>query len=210
LGDWLSVAKQPRKAAGEARTAKTGETKQAAEATERSPRPGGARGRAATSKGRAQGATRGHVHGEHSAGGVVMRVTSTPDQPLVLLIRDSYDNWGFPKGHIEPGEDADQAAVREVHEETGLTDFAVRGLIDTIDWWFRFRGRLIHKVCDFYLMVIPPDGAYATSPLRAEGISACEWVPYQEACERVSYENAKAVLGRAYAMLTGEQADGTV
>lgn len=201
------MAKRPRKEAGDARTAKTGN---AEETTERSPHPGAARGRGATTQHRGQGAGRPRVRGEHSAGGVVMRLTGPRDQPLVLLIRDSYDNWGFPKGHVEVGEYADQAAVREVQEETGLADFAVRGLIDTIDWWFRFRGRLIHKVCDFYLMVIPPDGAYATSPQRAEGISACEWVPYPEAYERVSYENAKAVLVRGFEMLTGEQADGTV
>lgn len=203
------MAKRPRKAAGDAGSAGTRDARQGAEAVEPSPQDGAARSRPGTAKSRGQGAGRGRPRGEHSAGGIVMRITGPTDQPLVLLIRDSYDNWGFPKGHVEAGEHADQAAVREVQEETGLTDFAVRGLIDTIDWWFRFRGRLIHKVCDFYLMVIPPDGAYATSPLQAEGISACEWVPYPDAYERVSYENAKAVLARGYAMLTGEQADGT-
>lgn len=202
------MAKRPRKAAGDARAADTRETSQASDAAEPSLHVGAARGRPGTAKSRGQGAGRGRPRGEHSAGGIVMRITSPRDQPLVLLIRDSYDNWGFPKGHVEAGEHPDQAAVREVQEETGLTDFTVRGLIDTIDWWFRFRGRLIHKVCDFYLMMIPPDGVYATSPLEAEGISACEWVPYPEAYERVSYENAKAVLARGYAMLTGEQADG--
>lgn len=147
---------------------------------------------------------------EHSAGGVVVRTGLRADQPLVLLIRDSYDNWGFPKGHIESGEPAEHAAAREVEEETGLSGLETRGLVDTIDWWFRFRGRLIHKVCDFYLMVVPPDGSAETTPQEAEGISACEWLPYDSALQRLSYANARGVLTRTYAMLTGAQADGTV
>jgi 8-oxo-dGTP pyrophosphatase MutT (NUDIX family) len=147
---------------------------------------------------------------EHSAGGVVMLAASQPDQPLVLLIRDSYDNWGFPKGHIEPGEPPEHAALREVEEETGLGGLDSRGLVDTIDWWFRFHGRLIHKACDFYLMVVEPGSSAETTPQLAEGISACEWLPYAAALERLSYANARAVLARAYGMLTGGQADGSV
>ena len=55
---------------------------------------------------------------EKSAGGIVLRWMEA--EPNVLLIRDPYGNWGLPKGHLEEGEDARQAAVREVAEETGL------------------------------------------------------------------------------------------
>src|SRR5215210_5279704 len=94
--------------------------------------------------------TRGRATRETSAGGVVFRVED--GRPLFLLIRDSYRNWGFPKGHVESGEAPEQAALREVAEETGLAELSLRGEVDTIDWYFRFRGRLIHKVCHFYLM----------------------------------------------------------
>ena len=90
------------------------------------------------------------VKDETSAGGVVFRIDG--GRPLYLLIRDSYQNWGFPKGHLEEGEIAEAAAVREVSEETGLEDLSVRGAIETIDWFFRFRGQLIHKFCHFYLI----------------------------------------------------------
>ena len=90
---------------------------------------------------------------ETSAGGVVFR--RGDDGPLFLLIRDSYRNWGFPKGHLEEGEDPDRAALREVSEETGLGVLRLTSPIETIDWQFRFRGRLIHKVCHFYLMETP-------------------------------------------------------
>src|SRR5690606_41984899 len=96
----------------------------------------------------ASGASRARE--EISAGGVVVRVAD--GRPLFLLIRDSYRNWGFPKGHLEPGESAAAAAMREVAEETGLDALRLRGEIETIDWYLRFRGRLIHKVCHLYLM----------------------------------------------------------
>jgi ADP-ribose pyrophosphatase YjhB (NUDIX family) len=133
---------------------------------------------------------------ETSAGGVVYRLVD--GTPLYLLIRDSYRNWGFPKGHVEAGELPDTAALREVSEETGLCDLAMRGLIDTIDWHFRFRGKLIHKICHFYLM---ETGETLTSPQRTEGITACRWLPFGAAEELISYANARDVLRKAGALL---------
>jgi ADP-ribose pyrophosphatase YjhB (NUDIX family) len=133
---------------------------------------------------------------ETSAGGVVYRIVD--GAPLYLLIRDSYRNWGFPKGHVEEGELPDGAALREVSEETCLSDLAVRGLIETIDWHFRFRGKLIHKVCHFYLM---ETGETSTSPQRTEGITACRWLPFDAAEDLISYANAREVLRKARAVL---------
>lgn len=133
---------------------------------------------------------------ETSAGGIVYRMDL--GQPLYLLIRDSYKNWGFPKGHIETGEKPDVAALREVREETGLADLSIRGAIDTIDWFFRFRGQLIHKVCHFYLMETVDA---MTSPQRAEGITACRWTRFDEAHSLISYGNARELLRRAQEML---------
>lgn len=133
---------------------------------------------------------------ERSAGGVVYRMHS--GRALFLLIRDSYKNWGFPKGHLEANEAPELAALREVQEETGLGDLALRGEIDTIDWYFRFRGRLIHKICHFYLM---ESASAETSPQREEGITACRWATMGDAMQAISYANARAVLERAAAMV---------
>lgn len=138
---------------------------------------------------------------EVSAGGVVFRVepdgTGKP-RPVFLLIRDSYRNWGFPKGHLEDGEGPCDAALREVAEETGLCGLRLEGEIATIDWYFRFRGRLVHKVCHFYLM---RTDSMSTCPQRDEGITACRWAPFEEAVALVSYANARAVLEQAQAMV---------
>lgn len=138
---------------------------------------------------------------ETSAGGVVYRVHE--GEPLFLLIRDSYRNWGFPKGHLEPEEQPDAAALREVREETGLDALNLDGAIETIDWFFRFRGRLVHKVCHFFLM---HTDSSRTIPQREEGITACRWARFDEAVRLVSYANARDVLARANAMVQGATA----
>ena len=133
---------------------------------------------------------------EVSAGGIVFR--RSPEGVRFLLIRDSYKNWGFPKGHLEVDESPDAAAVREVREETGLTGLTLTAPVEVIDWNFRFRGHLVHKVCHFYLIEAPAGHA---RPLRREGITACKWLTFEEATSLVSYENARIVLARAKAML---------
>ena len=135
---------------------------------------------------------------EVSAGGIVVR--RTPVEPLFLVIRDSYKNWGFPKGHLEDGEAPADAALREVCEETGLVSVRLVGAIQTIDWYFRFRGSLVHKVCHFYLLETDSE---ATTPQREEGITACRWESFDSAVGLVAYENAREVLKKAFGMLNG-------
>ena len=149
-----------------------------------------------------QGTTRATL--ETSAGGVVYRVDQ--GEPLFLLIRDSYRNWGFPKGHLEPREAPENAALREVQEETGLETVTLDGQIETIEWYFRFRGKLVHKVCHFFLMQTSSD---RTEPQRAEGITACKWARFDDALKLVSYENAREVLTRANDMVTALRSDTT-
>ena len=70
---------------------------------------------------------------EVRAGGVVYRRLA--DNALrFLLIRDSYDKWGLPKGHLEEGETPAEAALRETREEVGLRDLRLIGPIRIIDW----------------------------------------------------------------------------
>jgi 8-oxo-dGTP pyrophosphatase MutT (NUDIX family) len=134
---------------------------------------------------------------EVSAGGIVYRrVGGEPAR--FLLIRDSYENWGFPKGHLEDGESPADAARRETGEETGLDRLVLQGPIRVIDWHFRFRGRHIHKYCHFFLFE-SPDGD--PCPQLDEGITDCQWRSLDEALELLSYDNARGVLKRAGEMV---------
>lgn len=141
--------------------------------------------------------TRRRAELEVSAGGIVFR-RDEGAAARYLLIRDSYDNWGFPKGHLEDGESPAEAARRETYEETGLEHLVLQGPIRVIDWHFRFRGRHIHKYCHFFLFESPAGEA---CPQLDEGITDCQWRTIEEALEILSYDNARGVLKRAEEMV---------
>ena len=114
--------------------------------------------------------------------------------PTYLVILDSYKNWGFPKGHLDGDETPEEAARREVAEEAGLTELVTHGELSVIDWFFRFRGRLIHKYCHFFLF---ESKAGEPRPQHDEGITECRWMPFDEALVTIRYENARSVLREA-------------
>lgn len=137
---------------------------------------------------------------EWSAGGVVLR--RIDGKIHALLIRDPYGNWGLPKGHLESGENTEEAGLREVSEETGLADLDLGPRLRTIDWYFRMKGHLIHKHCTFFLM---SSRVGKPVPEAAEGITECRWVPILEAVDKVEYENAREVVRDAARLTLGSE-----
>lgn len=129
---------------------------------------------------------------ETSAGGVVYRRAG--GVAYFLLIRDPYENWGLPKGHVERGEVAEETALREVREETGIDALDLVEPLGTIDWFFREGPDLIHKYCHFFLMVTDTE---RTEPQLDEGITECVWLPIGEALATLTYDNARGVLETA-------------
>lgn len=127
-----------------------------------------------------------------TAGGVVLR--EVDGVPHVLVIRDPYKKWGLPKGHTEEGETLPQTALREVSEETGLSELELGPELITIDWTFRTRGEHVHKFATFFLMF--SEGGEAT-PELSEGITETKWVRLDAAHRRISYENASEVVKAA-------------
>ncbi len=131
---------------------------------------------------------------ELSTGGVIYR-WQPEGRPEVLLIKDGYGNWGWPKGHLETGETVEEAALRECREETGLTRLRMARRLGTTDWYFRAGSAMIHKFCDYFL--VEADPAEPTAPQKAEGIQACSWLSPEEAAGRLTYANARHVLAAA-------------
>lgn len=129
---------------------------------------------------------------ETSAGGIVFRLTDSG--PRVLLIRDRYGNWGFPKGHVKTDEPLEAAAVREIAEETTLTDVKLHRPLGVIDWLFRSEGRSIHKFCHYFLC---ESDSGAASPQKNEGISECAWLTPQDSLDRATFDNARDILRAA-------------
>lgn len=108
--------------------------------------------------------------------------------------------WSLPKGHIEPGETAEQAAVREVAEETGIEGRVLTAL-GTIDYWFVADDRRVHKTVHHFLLEA------VGGELSDEDVEVTEvaWVPLGELDELLAYADERRLVRRA-AELLAEQA----
>jgi len=137
---------------------------------------------------------------EWSSGGVVAR--RVEDSIHLLLIRDAYGKWGLPKGHIEAGETTEEAALREVNEETGLSRIELGPSLGTIDWRFKRKGDVVHKHCGYFLMTSSEGD---TTPQVSEGITECGWFPAGEAIAMVGYDNARGIVERAVDILRSKE-----
>ena len=87
---------------------------------------------------------------EHSSGGAVISFREGTAYVALIATRGK-TRWGLPKGAAAEGETSEQAALREVNEETGLLAEIVKPL-DTIEYFYRASGTLIRKRVDYYLM----------------------------------------------------------
>ena len=135
---------------------------------------------------------------ERSAGYIIYRV-HPGDGPRVdrieYLLLDYGRHWDFPKGHVEPGENDQQAAKRELQEETGITEIQlIDGFAREITYFFRHKSRgLIRKTVIFFLAEVPAD---VTITLSHEH-KAYMFQPFEKAMKQVTFPTAKQVLRAA-------------
>ena len=128
---------------------------------------------------------------EKSAGVVVCM--EKPDGNRFLLLNYPTGHWDFVKGKIEQGETLHQTAVRETKEETGISDLEfVEGFEEKINYNFQFEGELIQKEVIFFLAKTKTD----TVNVSHEHLDYT-WLDYENALEKVTYQNAKNILSKA-------------
>jgi 8-oxo-dGTP pyrophosphatase MutT (NUDIX family) len=110
-------------------------------------------------------------------------------QPEVILVhRPRYDDWSFPKGKLDDGEAAEEAALREVHEETGLVCHLVELLGET--HYDDRRGR--PKVVRYWLM--EPDQIDPFVP--NDEVDELRWLDPDAAARLLTYPHDRALLDR--------------
>ncbi|MFH1180883.1 MAG: NUDIX domain-containing protein [bacterium] len=135
---------------------------------------------------------------EKSAGAVIFRKQEGRTMFLLLHYpsashRTDKEYWDLPKGHIEPGETEGKTVLREVQEETGLTEFKfIPKFREVIKYFFKWEGKTIFKTVAFYLLETETE-EIKISPEHIGFV----WLPYEEAKERLSFKNAKEILEKA-------------
>ncbi len=130
------------------------------------------------------------VH-ETSAGGLVVDGLDGPRDSQVAALIGRIDRrgrtlWSLPKGHIELGETAEQTAIREVAEETGIRGDVLASL-GSIDYWFVTEGRRVHKTVHHYLLRFL-GGELSDHDLE---VSEVAWVPLAELPSRLAYADER-------------------
>ena len=131
---------------------------------------------------------------ETSAGGLVIDSRNAEQARAALIGRTDRRGrmlWSLPKGHVEPGETTEDAAVREVAEETGITGQVVAEL-GTIDFWFVADGRRIHKTVHHFLLMAT-DGELSADDVEVEEVA---WVPLGELPNRLAYADERRLIER--------------
>jgi 8-oxo-dGTP pyrophosphatase MutT (NUDIX family) len=118
-----------------------------------------------------------------AAGGVVAR-----DGLIALVHRPRYDDWTLPKGKLDAGESFEEAALREIEEETGMRARLVRELPET---HYEVRGR--PKVVRYWLMEVESDPGFVAN----DEVDELRWLEPAQASALLTYERDRDVLAAA-------------
>ena len=117
-----------------------------------------------------------------AAGGLVLR-----DGEVAVVHRPRYDDWSLPKGKLDEGEDFEEAALREVWEETGLHCRIDSALGDTNYTDRKDRAKLVR-----YYRMTPESGEFEPN----DEVDELRWLPPAEAEDLLTYDFDKELVGR--------------
>ena len=137
---------------------------------------------------------------EHSAG-VIPFIEQKGKRKYLLLLSALTKNklWEFPKGAIEEGEDAETAAVREFHEETGIQRVKIiEGFKKALKYFYKRDGELIGKTVTYFLGRVHDT---ARVKLSGESKDYC-WVTFDEAPQKIKHKNIREALADAEEFLS--------
>ena len=141
------------------------------------------------------------VSSETSAGGIVVDVVDGIPYAALIARRNRAGRieWCLPKGHLEAGETPEQAALREVAEETGIHGRIIRHLA-SIDYWFSGADHRVHKVVHHYLM------GYESGLITVEHdpdheAEEAAWIPLKDSSHRLAYPNERRIVAIALDLL---------
>ncbi len=135
---------------------------------------------------------------EKSVGAVVFRMSSY--EPLFLLLHYGAGHWDFPKGHMEKGETENETLLRELREETALTDVSlIPGFRRHSRYFFTRDGKTVFKEVSLYLLEAKGGGVKISFEHKA-----FKWLPFAKALRLTTFKNSKEILRKANEFLKAQ------
>ncbi|WP_416670873.1 bis(5'-nucleosyl)-tetraphosphatase [Egbenema bharatensis] len=120
----------------------------------------------------------------------IVPVHRHPAGDRFLLIQHHAGHWGFPKGHADPGETAQETAQREFEEETGIQDYRLLETAFVEQYQFQQQGKTIEKTVTYFPAIVQSE----TVTYQEAEIQAYAWLPYDAALETITFEQSKQLL----------------
>lgn len=141
---------------------------------------------------------------EISAGGIVFRRNG---EVKILLIKDSYGRWALPKGLIEKDESSEDAALREIREETGLKELKIIELLGEVKYFYKLKTDRrtkgassdyegIFKIVKFFLVEAVDEKLKISWEIKD-----AKWFKTDEALNKIEYKNTKDIMEKAVRIL---------
>lgn len=141
---------------------------------------------------------------EERAAGLILFKEDAGRRKYLLIKNRRGGHWGFPKGHVEPGEDEFQAAVREAAEEVRINNFqVVPGFRTTVRYAFPRNEVLVRKEVVLFLARTEEEG----EPFKEE-VAEMLWLPFREAVNRITFAEQREALRQAEAWLNAPPSKG--
>lgn len=125
-----------------------------------------------------------------AAGGVVVDERSGGARRVMVVHRPRYDDWSFPKGGVHEGETLEQAALREVKEETGL-ECRITGRLSSARYSYRTGKGIMRPKTVHYFLMEQSGGRLA---IEGDEVDRAEWLDFRDAQSRLSYRHDKEML----------------
>src|SRR5580765_1253169 len=142
---------------------------------------------------------------EFSAGGVLVR--RLRGRWMMAAIRPAgrpRGLWALPKGQIDEGESGEQAALREVAEETGARGRSL-GKLGDVRYWFYWEGERVFKVVSFFLVRYETGKLGEIPEAFRHEVEEVRWLPLDDAPHVLAYQGERRMAEKALAVLSGEE-----